>query len=86
VKRRLTTSIPPPFVIPGSQASGAYPIIQNFPPTVQASYQNVYAESLKPIWISMTVIAGMGFLVSLIIRNSTLDENASDQPHSMNNM
>jgi hypothetical protein len=34
----------------------------------------------------MTVIAGMGLLVSLIIRNRTLDENASDWPHRMNNM
>jgi hypothetical protein len=72
--------IPPHFIITGAQAAGAYDIINAFPQTMQDTYRYIYADALRTIWYVTTGLAGMGFLVGLLVRNENLDRgNLSKQ-------
>ncbi|KAF3060693.1 hypothetical protein CFAM422_010852 [Trichoderma lentiforme] len=68
--------IPPDFVITGAQAAGAYERINALPHTmhdVQETYRYIYADALRIVWYVTTGIAGMGFLVGLLVRNENMD-------------
>lgn len=68
--------IPPDLVITGAQAAGAYEIINAFPQAmqdVQDTYRYIYADALRTVWYVTTGIAGMGFLVGLLVRNESMD-------------
>ncbi|KAL5088720.1 hypothetical protein Trisim1_006406 [Trichoderma cf. simile WF8] len=68
--------IPPDFVITGAQAAGAYERINGLPHTmhdVQETYRYIYADALRIVWYVTTGIAGMGFLVGLLVRNENMD-------------
>ncbi|PKK52955.1 hypothetical protein CI102_2566 [Trichoderma harzianum] len=68
--------IPPDFVITGAQAAGAYERINALPHTmhnVQETYRYIYADALRTVWYVTTGIAGMGFLVGLLVRNENMD-------------
>ncbi|KAJ4863499.1 major facilitator superfamily domain-containing protein [Trichoderma breve] len=68
--------IPSDFVITGAQAAGAYERINALPPTmhdVQETYRYIYADALRTVWYVTTGIAGMGFLVGLLVRNENMD-------------
>ena len=61
------------FVITGAKAAGAYDDIRKFPLGVRESYRYVYADSLRLIWYVTAVMAAVGFLVSLGVRNESMD-------------
>jgi len=61
------------FVITGAKVADAYDEIRKFPGNVRESYRYVYADSLRVIWYVTTAIAVAGFLVSLGVRNESMD-------------
>ncbi|KKZ62105.1 hypothetical protein EMCG_03399 [[Emmonsia] crescens] len=66
----------PEMWIHGSQADAAFGLIKSFPESVQEIYRHVYADSLRTIWYVLTGISGFAFLVSLAMRNESLNKEA----------
>jgi hypothetical protein len=66
-------NVPSEFVVTGDQAAGAYSAIRLFPQSVQIAYQFIYADSLRFVWYVTTGIAGAGLLVSLLVKNESMD-------------
>ncbi|EER42825.1 conserved hypothetical protein [Histoplasma capsulatum H143] len=64
------------MVIHGSQADAAFDLIKTFPENVQEVYRYVYADSLRTVWYVLTGISGFAFLVSLAMRDESLDKDA----------
>jgi hypothetical protein len=54
-------------------------VIAGFPEEVQESYPWVYSDSLRMVWIIMTAVAAVGFVVSLVARNESLDKGAESR-------
>jgi hypothetical protein len=78
VAKRVTSGeIPREMVIDSNTAEVAYGIIRKFPESIQVAYQWIYADSLKMVWIVMTVISGVSFLAVLLSRNESLDKGHS---------
>lgn len=66
----------PEMWIHGSQADAAFELIKSFPESVQEIYRYVYADSLRTIWYVLTGISGFAFLVSLAMRDESLNKEA----------
>ncbi|EEH49899.2 uncharacterized protein PADG_05978 [Paracoccidioides brasiliensis Pb18] len=66
----------PLMLIPGSQADAAFDIIKTFPESVQEIYRFVYANSLRTVWYVITGISGFALLVSLAMRDESLNKDA----------
>ncbi|TVY19679.1 Efflux pump FUS6 [Lachnellula arida] len=66
-------TIPRQFTVTGAQAAGAYGAIGAFPEPVITAYRYIYADALRTIWYVTTGIAGAGLLVSLFVRNESMD-------------
>ncbi|KAL2380392.1 hypothetical protein RJZ90_004614 [Blastomyces dermatitidis] len=64
------------MLVHGSQADAAFDIIQTFPENVQEVYRYVYADSLRTIWYVLTGLSGFAFLVSLAMRDESLNKDA----------
>ncbi|OJD13743.1 hypothetical protein AJ78_05835 [Emergomyces pasteurianus Ep9510] len=64
----------PRMRIPGSQADAAFDLIKTFPESVREAYRYVYADSLRTIWYVLTGISGFAFLVSLAMRDESLNK------------
>lgn len=64
------------MVIHGSQADAAFDLIKTFPENVQEVYRYVYADSLRTVWYVLTGVSGFAFLVSLAMRDESLDKDA----------
>ncbi|PGG97810.1 hypothetical protein GX51_07122 [Blastomyces parvus] len=64
------------MLIQGSQADAAFDLIKTFPENVQEVYRYVYADSLRTIWYVLTGLSGVAFLVSLGVRNESLNKDA----------
>jgi hypothetical protein len=79
VMRVAKGSIPLAYVVGSNAAEVAYALIETFPEAVQEAYRWVYADSLKLVWIVMTAISAVGFLVSLVSRNEGLDKGFSSR-------
>ncbi|KAK2799874.1 hypothetical protein FQN51_006475 [Onygenales sp. PD_10] len=62
------------YVILGSQADAVYKVIRTFPEQVQTVYRFVYADSLRTIWYVLTALAGVALLVSLVMRDESLNK------------
>lgn len=72
--------IPETYKITGSQAAGAYSTIRQFPGSVQTVYSSIYADALRVVWYVTTGIAGAGLVISLFVRNESMDRgNNSSQ-------
>jgi len=65
--------IPTDFIIPAKDAEGASDLISNLPLKVQEAYQDVTAGSIKTVWIFLTAISSLAFLVSLCMKDLKLD-------------
>ena len=61
------------FAITGAEAAGAYDDLRSFPGNVKESYRYIYADSLRIIWYVTTAIAAVGLMVSLGVRNESMD-------------
>lgn len=73
-------TIPRKLTITGAEAAGAYEVIGTFPDSVVEAYRYIYADALRIVWYVCTGIAGLGLLVSLWVRNESLDRgNKSKQ-------
>lgn len=66
-------TIPRQFTVTGAQAAGAYGAIGAFPEPVITAYRYIYADALRTVWYVTTGIAGAGLLVSLFVRNESMD-------------
>jgi len=66
-------TIPHELIVTGAQAAGAYSAIGKFPDTVQLAYRYIYADSLRIVWYVTTGIAAAGLIVSLLVRNESMD-------------
>ena len=66
-------SIPREMVVTGAQAAGAYGAIGKFPEPVQQVYRFIYADALRYVWYVTTGIAGAGLIISLLVRNESMD-------------
>ena len=65
--------VPQELIVTGAQAAGAYGAIKKFPEAVQIAYRYIYADSLRTVWYVTTGIAGAGLIVSLLVRNESMD-------------
>jgi MFS family permease len=80
VARRIGDgSIPVGYRVRSEEAEVAYRVIAGFPEEVQESYRWVYSDSLRMVWIIMTAVAAVGFVVSLVARNESLDKGAESR-------
>ncbi|TVY81133.1 Efflux pump FUS6, partial [Lachnellula suecica] len=61
------------FIVTGAEAAGAYGAIGYFPEAVIIAYRYIYADSLRTVWYVATGIAGAGLLVSLLVKNESMD-------------
>ena len=66
-------TIPKQFIITGAQAASAYGTIGTFPEPVITAYRYIYSDSLQTVWFVTTGIAGAGLLVSLLVRNESMN-------------
>lgn len=66
-------TIPRQFIVTGAEAAGAYSAIGAFPESVVSAYQFIYADALRTVWYVNTSIAGAGLLVSLFLRNESMN-------------
>ncbi|OAX84774.1 hypothetical protein ACJ72_00854 [Emergomyces africanus] len=66
----------PEMWIPGSQADAAFELIKTFPERVQEVYRYLYADSLRTIWYVLTGISGVALVISLAMRNESLNKEA----------
>ena len=57
----------------GAQAAGVYEVIGTFPDSVVEACRNTYAYALRRVWYVYTGVAGLGLLVSLGVRNESLE-------------
>jgi hypothetical protein len=69
----LAGTIPHDLVVTGAQAAGAYSAIGKFPDVVQTAYRSIYADALRAVWYVTTAIAAAGLVVSLLVRNESMD-------------
>jgi hypothetical protein len=67
------SNIPAQFTIGSNSAEIAYEIIPFYPKDIQRKYQWIYANSLDVVWWVMMGIALLGFVVSLLARNESLN-------------
>jgi len=67
-------AIPPQFQVDGRQAEGIVIYLSQFPPSVQQVIKNLFSESLRAIWIFFIPLAGVAILVSVFMRNHSLDK------------
>jgi hypothetical protein len=80
VARRIGDgSIPVGYRVGSEEAEVSYRVIAGFPEEVQESYRWVYSDSLRMVWIVMTAVAAVGFVVSLVARNESLDKGAESR-------
>ncbi|PGH10941.1 hypothetical protein AJ79_05187 [Helicocarpus griseus UAMH5409] len=64
------------MIVPGSQATAAFELITTFPERVQEVYRYVYADSLRTVWYVLTAIAGVALVVSLAMRDESMDKES----------
>jgi hypothetical protein len=71
----MTGLIPEKLIILANNAERAAQIIPAFPAAVQEIYRGVMATSIDRIWIVMAGISALGLLLSLFLRNLSLDRD-----------
>lgn len=72
----VSGKIPRDLIITGEQAAGAYGVIKGFPQVVEEAYRYVYADALRSVWFVTTGIAGAGLLVSLLVKDVSMDRGS----------
>lgn len=78
-KRIADGTIPAGYRVGSGEAEVAYGVIKTFPDAVQESYGWVYSDSLRMVWVVMTVISAVGLLASLMSRDESLDKGGSSR-------
>jgi len=66
--------IPPTFRIRGNEAEGAVLTLTRLAPDILETVKWLYSDSLRAIWIFFVPLAGIAFLVSLLMRDHSLDK------------
>jgi len=67
-------AIPTDFRVPGNEAEGAVLYLNKLPADVLETVKWLYSDSLKSVWIFFIPLAGIALLVSLMMRNYSLDK------------
>jgi hypothetical protein len=67
-------TLPATFPIPGNEADGAVLSLLQLPPDVLETVKWLYSDSLRAIWIFFVPLAGIAFLLSLLMRDYSLDK------------
>ena len=67
-------SIPSTFRIRGNEAEGAVLNLTQLAPDVLQTVKWLYSDSLKAVWIFFIPLAAIAFLLSLAMRDHTLDK------------
>jgi hypothetical protein len=73
-------AIPPQLVITSHNAEGSAELIRTLPKAVADEYRHIMADSISKIWIALTVLGGLIFILGMIMKEVSLDTKREATP------